>query len=461
VDNFTLLGSSTISGFSLGTWYTLGLRANGNQISVEVNGNTVIGPVTDTAFTSGNAGVWSYAPTSAGSHRFDNPSTSLRTGFSITTLGGGVYRKVKVLAMADARPLAVVNPPPPNTTYRVYYYAAGKPIAMRVMPPNDATGTLYYLHADHLGSTSVTTCGSGACGAAGAVVARQWYEPFGKVRGSTGTLPTDITFTGQRSDATGLYFFQARYYSGTLGRFVSADSIVPGAGNPQAFNRYAYSLSNPLKYIDPTGHASIPSCAGKPDCGIKEDPPQPPPDPCKVLGLWCKPPTNPILQSDDYLEYEETTTVLQIGPSGMLMATSQNKGGGVRAKVAELLLRALPPGSAAADWVQRVLCGGDCSDEFKLGSEFNRGEVELIRRIAEKAGVKLDGITLWRGENSPPSYYGSGSPGNITFYDSFFRASLEKQISVLKEEFQHTLQLVVEYSDETVRMLEQIAKQQK
>jgi hypothetical protein len=60
-----------------------------------------------------------------------------------------------------------------------------------------------------------------------------------------------------------------------------------------------------------------------------------------------------------------------------------------------------------------------------------------------------------------PDNYGSGSPGNITFYDSFFRASLEKQISVLKEEFQHTLQLVVEYSDETVRMLEQIAKQQK
>jgi hypothetical protein len=39
-----------------------------------------------------------------------------------------------------------------------------------------------------------------------------------------------------------------------LGRFISADSIVPGAGNPQAFNRYSYALSNPLKYIDPSGH---------------------------------------------------------------------------------------------------------------------------------------------------------------------------------------------------------------
>jgi hypothetical protein len=60
VDNFTLLGSSTLGGFSLGTWYTLALRANGSSISVEVNGSTVIGPVTDSAFTSGDAGVWSY-----------------------------------------------------------------------------------------------------------------------------------------------------------------------------------------------------------------------------------------------------------------------------------------------------------------------------------------------------------------------------------------------------------------
>jgi hypothetical protein len=104
----------------VGSWYTLGLRANGSAISAEVNGNTVIGPVTNTDFTSGDAGVWSYAPGSAGSHRFDN--------FSITPLGGGVYRKVNVLAMTDARRRAAVTAPPPNTTYRVYYYAAGKPM---------------------------------------------------------------------------------------------------------------------------------------------------------------------------------------------------------------------------------------------------------------------------------------------------------------------------------------------
>jgi hypothetical protein len=37
---------------------------------------------------------------------------------------------------------------------------------------------------------------------------------------------------------------------------VSADSIVPGAGKPQALNRYAYTFNNPLKYTDPTGHVA-------------------------------------------------------------------------------------------------------------------------------------------------------------------------------------------------------------
>jgi RHS repeat-associated protein len=97
------------------------------------------------------------------------------------------------------------------------------------------------------------------------VVARQWYYPYGAVRGSVGTLPTQRTFTGQYSDATGLMYFNARYYSGALGRFVSADTLVPGAGNPQALNRYAFVLNNPLRYTDPSGH-SVECGLGDPYC---------------------------------------------------------------------------------------------------------------------------------------------------------------------------------------------------
>ncbi len=48
--------------------------------------------------------------------------------------------------------------------------------------------------------------------------------------------------------------FVARYYDATIGRFISADTIVPQPFNPQSLNRYSYCLNNPLKYIDPTGH---------------------------------------------------------------------------------------------------------------------------------------------------------------------------------------------------------------
>jgi RHS repeat-associated protein len=58
----------------------------------------------------------------------------------------------------------------------------------------------------------------------------------------------------QRLDATGLYYYNARYYDATIGRFISPDTIIQSPANPQTINRYSYSLNNPLKYIDPSGH---------------------------------------------------------------------------------------------------------------------------------------------------------------------------------------------------------------
>jgi RHS repeat-associated protein len=79
------------------------------------------------------------------------------------------------------------------------------------------------------------------------------YLPFGSCRNSP-DLPTDKLFTGQRLDGTGLYYYNARYYDATIGRFISADSIIPHPANPQTLNRYSYCLNNPLKYTDPSGH---------------------------------------------------------------------------------------------------------------------------------------------------------------------------------------------------------------
>jgi RHS repeat-associated protein len=106
-----------------------------------------------------------------------------------------------------------------------------------------------YLHGDHLGSTSLTT------NEAGAVVARVLYYPYGETRYTEGTLQTDYQYTGQRNEqGIGLYDYVARFYDPALGRFVSADTVVPNPANPQDLNRYAYVRNNPLSYTDPSGH---------------------------------------------------------------------------------------------------------------------------------------------------------------------------------------------------------------
>jgi RHS repeat-associated protein len=87
------------------------------------------------------------------------------------------------------------------------------------------------------------------------VVAETRYLPYGEERWITGTLVTDFTFTGQRAErGFALMDYNARYYDPWLGRFVSADTVVAQAGNPQALNRYAYTYNNPVRHIDPSGH---------------------------------------------------------------------------------------------------------------------------------------------------------------------------------------------------------------
>lgn len=51
-----------------------------------------------------------------------------------------------------------------------------------------------------------------------------------------------------------MYYYNARYYDPQIGRFISADTIVPYPTDPQSFNRYSYCRNNPLKFTDPSGH---------------------------------------------------------------------------------------------------------------------------------------------------------------------------------------------------------------
>ncbi|MFC2027120.1 RHS repeat-associated core domain-containing protein [Chloroflexota bacterium] len=140
-----------------------------------------------------------------------------------------------------------------------HYYLGGRQIAYK-------TGdTLEYPLDDHLLSTV------GAMNSDGEKISTIKYFPFGDCRNSTGNVTTDKLFTGQRLDDTGLYFYNARYYDATIGRFISADTIVPDPFDPQGWNRYSYCENNPLIYIDPTGHFKFKIGIPGTDIGVKVD----------------------------------------------------------------------------------------------------------------------------------------------------------------------------------------------
>ncbi len=122
-----------------------------------------------------------------------------------------------------------------------YYYHGSKLVAM------SKNNTLKYIHQDHLAGTALVTSDNGT------LLGTMKYYPYGYCRNSQGDLGTDKLFTGQRLDDTGLYYYGARYYDPTIGRFISADPIVKSLTNPQSLNRYTYVLNNPLKYTDPSG----------------------------------------------------------------------------------------------------------------------------------------------------------------------------------------------------------------
>ncbi len=130
-----------------------------------------------------------------------------------------------------------------NTSTMIkYYYAGSTRVAMRT-----GSSTLNYLLGDHLGSQAITTSSSGA------MSAEIRYYPWGTERYSSGTTPTTYHFTGQRLESSlGLYYYGARWYDPTTGRFIQADTLIPVG--VQGLDRYAYVMNNPLNYTDSNGH---------------------------------------------------------------------------------------------------------------------------------------------------------------------------------------------------------------
>ena len=110
----------------------------------------------------------------------------------------------------------------------------------------------YYYHNNSLYSVAALT------DAAGAVVERYRYDPYGKVTilaadgvtvRTASSYSNPWTYTGRRSDGeTGLMYYRARVYSTELGRFISRWTQLS-----VSLSLYDYQFNKPTTLVDPFG----------------------------------------------------------------------------------------------------------------------------------------------------------------------------------------------------------------
>jgi RHS repeat-associated protein len=109
---------------------------------------------------------------------------------------------------------------------------------------NEESNTFYY-HTDHLGSTRLVTDSDKN------IVSAVTYHPFGNPSIKEGS--ETYLFNGKEKDSINMYYYGARYYDPTLGRFITRDPLNGMTANSQLLNRYSYCLNNPVNSLDPTG----------------------------------------------------------------------------------------------------------------------------------------------------------------------------------------------------------------
>jgi RHS repeat-associated protein len=141
-----------------------------------------------------------------------------------------------------------------DSAYREYIFFAGQRVAQR--DATTPTPNVYFYYPDEVGSTTAIST------AAGVSCYQATFTPYGQEMATQTTCSTNYKFTGYERDAeTGFDYAFARYYSSTLGRFMSPDPFGGDTSDPQSFNRYAYTGNNPTNYTDPSGLLKYP-CRG-------------------------------------------------------------------------------------------------------------------------------------------------------------------------------------------------------
>ena len=104
--------------------------------------------------------------------------------------------------------------------------------------------TSSFYQADGLGSVTSLNNSSGS------ITDTYAFDSFGKLIAASGTTVNPFRYTARESDSeTGLYYYRARYFDPSAGRFLREDSTRFSAD----INFYAYAGGNPISLVDPLG----------------------------------------------------------------------------------------------------------------------------------------------------------------------------------------------------------------
>jgi len=120
-------------------------------------------------------------------------------------------------------------------------------------PPADLENDqLRFCFDDHLGSCAFEVDGQAK------VISLEVYYPFGGTAWLAGrhevqTSYKTVRYSGNERDATGLYYYGARYYAPWLQRWLNPDP----AGNVDGLNFYRFVKNSPIVFVDKNGNRPI------------------------------------------------------------------------------------------------------------------------------------------------------------------------------------------------------------
>ena len=153
-------------------------------------------------------------------------------------------------------------------------YLTGPTGVYAVVATENGRNKIHYILKDNLGSWTTITDEEGS------VEQQLSYDAWGNLRNPnywtgffSGVPMFDRGFTGhEHLTAFGLINMNGRMYDPVMSSFLSVDQYVQSPENAQGFNRYAYCMNNPLKYIDPSGWRCIGGITGYTPNSATNDP---------------------------------------------------------------------------------------------------------------------------------------------------------------------------------------------